>query len=159
MILLRDVTTVRNREERLETALETQGELTRMMTELSSPVLPVLEQTIVLPMVGTLTVERATLILRTLLEGIKDWSAQFAILDLTGVPSLSPEAAEILLRAVDAAQLLGTQLLLVGIKPEVAQILGDQELSLGNLVVLSDLQAGIAYAIDRQPASASTTGS
>jgi anti-anti-sigma regulatory factor len=147
MILLTDVTAIRNREENLETALETQSELTAMMTELSSPVLPILEQTIVLPLVGNLTPDRTRLILNTLLNGIRDFHARIAILDMTGVPGLSTEAAEILLRAVDAAQLLGTQLVLVGIQPRVAQILGDLEFDLSGLAVLANLQAGLAHAI------------
>jgi rsbT co-antagonist protein RsbR len=147
MILLTDITTIRNREENLETALETQNELAAMMTELSSPVLPVLEQTIVLPLVGNLTPDRTRLILSTLLNGIRDFHARIAILDMTGVPDLSAEAAEVLLRAVDAAQLLGTQLVLVGVQPRVAQILGDLDFDLSGLIVLSNLQAGLAHAI------------
>jgi rsbT co-antagonist protein RsbR len=66
---------------------------------------------------------------------------------MTGVPDLSAEAAEVLLRAVDAAQLLGTQLVLVGVQPRVAQILGDLDFDLSGLIVLSNLQAGLAHAI------------
>jgi PAS domain S-box-containing protein len=147
MILLTDVTTIRNREENLETALETQSELMAMMTELSSPVLPVLEQVIVLPLVGNLTPERTRLIQGTLLDGIRDFHARIAILDLTGVPEISTEAAEILLRTIDASLLLGTQPILVGIQSLVAELLGDLDFNVGDLVVLADLQAGLSYAL------------
>jgi PAS domain S-box-containing protein len=157
MLLIKDVTTIRNREENLENALATQSELTALMTELSSPVLPVLNQVIVLPLVGNLTADRTTLILNTLLEGIQNFHARLAILDLTGVPGLSSEAAEILLRAIDASQLLGTQPVLVGVQPPVAQTLGDLDFDMRGLVVLANLQAGLAYALDAQPAQPSTT--
>jgi len=79
------------------------------------------------------------------------------LLDLTGVPQLSSEAAGILLRAIDAAQLLGTQPVLVGVQPPVAQTLGDLDFDIRELVVLANLQAGLAYALDAQTEQSSTT--
>jgi PAS domain S-box-containing protein len=154
MILLTDITPLRNREERLEIAIEVQRRLTEMMATLSSPILPVLEQVIVLPLVGTLTVDRAQLFMRTLLEGIRDHHARIAILDLTGMQDISVEAAYVFFQAVDAAQLLGTQTILVGIQAQAAETLSDLDIDLDALTLFTDLQAGLAYAIKEQQSSA-----
>ncbi len=146
MILLTDVTEMRNRQRRLERALAEQSKLAAAMAELSSPVLPVMPHTIVMPVVGNVDVKRSGLIANVLLEGVKTHRVQVAIIDLTGVQYISPDAALVLAESLDAARLLGAEPVLVGIRPGVAETLSDLELDIGALMVQADLQAGIQYA-------------
>ena len=55
-----------------------------------------------------------------------------------------------LAKVILAARLLGTEVVLVGIRPEVAQSLVGLGVDLSNVTAQSSLQSGIAYAITRQ---------
>ena len=144
---LTDMTTVRDREERLQNALAEQSRLAANLTELTSPVLPVMEHAIVLPLAGHIDATRADLISDALLEGIKMHRARIAILDLTGVLFVSAEAASMLLGTIDAVRLLGADPMLVGIQPQVAETLSDLDFDARSLIVQTDLQAGLLYAL------------
>jgi anti-anti-sigma regulatory factor len=82
-----------------------------------------------------------------LLEGIAKQRAHTAILDLTGVAVVDTHVAGTMLRAARAARLLGAQLILTGIGPEVAQALVHLQADMRGVVTLGDLQSGIAYAL------------
>lgn len=146
LLQLADITAARHREERLETALQEQQALTRALVEASSPVLPVMRQTILMPLVGNLDQNRMAITADALLNGIKTHRARLAILDLTGVSDLSLEAADALRQAIDAMRLLGAEPVLVGIQSHVAEILGSSDLGLGDLVIHSDLRTALEYA-------------
>ena len=73
--------------------------------------------------------------------------ATTAIIDITGVPVVDTQVAGAFLRAAQAGGLLGAQVILTGIRPEVAQTLVGIGVSLGNIVTRSTLQDGIAFAL------------
>jgi rsbT co-antagonist protein RsbR len=75
--------------------------------------------------------------------------AQVAILDITGVPVVDTQVANALLRAAQAVKLLGAQVVLTGIRPEVAQTLVGLGVDLGDIVTRGTLQSGIAFALGR----------
>lgn len=145
-LLFAEMTTVRHREEQLERALAEQRKLAATMAELSSPILRVMEHTIVLPLVGTIDATRANLIAAVLFEGAQAYRAQVAILDLTGVLRLSADAATVLWESINGVQLLGTQPVLVGVQPPVAETLGGLDFDLRSLAVYTDLEVGLKYA-------------
>lgn len=150
LLQLADITATLHREERLEMALQEQHALTRALVEASSPVLPVMRQVILMPLVGSLNQERMAVSAGALLNGIKTYRARLAILDLTGVSQLSAEAADAIRQTVDAMRLLGTEPVLVGIHPHVAETLGSSDLDLGDLIIHSNLQAALEYAAQLQ---------
>ena len=57
------------------------------------------------------------------------------------------------LRAAQAVSLLGAQVVLTGIRPEVAQTIVGLGVSLQSVVTRSSLQSGIAYAMNGRSAS------
>jgi rsbT co-antagonist protein RsbR len=57
------------------------------------------------------------------LEAITIHRARVMPVDITGVPIVDTSVALQLIRAADAAKLLGCQTILVGVRPEIAQIL------------------------------------
>jgi rsbT co-antagonist protein RsbR len=99
------------------------------------------------PLVGHVDSERARQIMSDVLEGIEQHQARVVILDVTGVPVVDSSVANHLMRAAQAAQMLGAQTLIVGIRPEVAQTIIGLGLSLRGLITRSDLQSGIEYAL------------
>ncbi len=82
----------------------------------------------------------------SLLDGIGRTSAAVAIIDITGVALVDTHVASALIQSAKAAQLMGAQVVITGIRPEVAQILVALQLDLGGIVTRGNLQSGIAYA-------------
>jgi PAS domain S-box-containing protein len=123
------------------------------LAELSTPLIPISDQVVVMPLIGAIDSDRAHQVLTTLLHGIERSRARVAILDITGVPLVDTQVAKSLLVAAQAVRLLGARIVLTGIRPEVAQTLVGLGVDLGGIVTHSTLQSGIAYATKEQPAS------
>lgn len=117
--------------------------------ELSTPLIPVADGIVVMPIIGTVESTRALQIMESLLDGIVQYRAHTALLDITGVKVVDTQIAAALLRAAQSARLLGTEVILTGISPEVAQTLVYISASMGELKTHSSLQRGIAYALQR----------
>lgn len=118
-----------------------------VVQELSTPVVPVLEGILILPLVGFIDTERAQRIMEGLLNGIVQYRAQVVILDVTGVPVVDTGVADHLVRAARAAGLLGAQPILVGIRPEVAQTIVGLGVHLHEVATRGDLRDGLEYAL------------
>ncbi|OQY26056.1 MAG: anti-anti-sigma factor, partial [Anaerolineaceae bacterium 4572_32.1] len=77
----------------------------------------------------------------------------------TGIPVMSDEVVSYLMQAAQAVRLLGAQVVLVGITPEVAKTIIDLGVDLAaGLVTRSDLQAGIEYALGTMSLHVTTNG-
>ena len=120
------------------------------LVELSTPLIPLADGVIVMPLVGAIDSRRAQQIMETLLEGIGANQAEIAILDITGVRVVDTQVANALIRAAQAAKLLGAQVVLTGISAEVAQTIVHLGADLASVVTRSNLQHGIAYALERR---------
>jgi rsbT co-antagonist protein RsbR len=118
--------------------------------EMSVPVLPLTKTTLVMPLVGALDSARLRLLQDQALHAIGQSAARCLLLDITGVPVVDTHVAQELLKVVRAARLLGAEVVLVGIRPEVAQSIVGLGLQLGEVVTQSTLQSGITYALSRQ---------
>jgi len=118
-----------------------------VIREMSVPVLPLLASTFVMPLVGALDSQRLALMQDQALRALERSSARQLILDITGVPIVDTEVALGLIQLVQAAQLLGTRVSIVGIRPEVAQALVSLGISLSHINIFSTLQRGVAQAL------------
>jgi len=136
--------------ESLRRGNEEQQRMLELLRQLSTPLMPVMEGILVMPLVGELDSRRATQILETLLEGVTRAGADTVILDITGVPLVDDSVANALIQAARAVRLLGAEALLVGITPDVAQTLVGLGIDLSSIVTRSNLQSGIAYAMARR---------
>ncbi|MEO7908925.1 MAG: PAS domain S-box protein [Roseiflexaceae bacterium] len=125
------------------------------LAELSTPLIPISDRVVVMPLIGAIDSERARQVLETLLHGIEHSQARIAILDITGVPLVDTQVAKSLIVAAQAVRLLGAQIVLTGIRPEVAQTLVGLGVNLGDIVTHSTLQSGIAYATTDKPGARS----
>jgi anti-anti-sigma regulatory factor/HAMP domain-containing protein len=134
----------------LRESISARQTLEQAIRELSSPVLPVLEGVLVMPLIGVIDSTRATLLVTALLSAIEQHHAMIVLMDVTGVPLVDTQVARVLLQAADAARLLGAEPILVGIRPELAQTIVGLGLDLSGLKTQADLQSGIRYAAQRQ---------
>jgi PAS domain S-box-containing protein len=120
-----------------------------IIRELVTPLLPVASGVVVMPLVGTIDATRSQQIIETLLDGVASHQASLAILDITGVKVVDAHVAQALLSAAQGAKLLGAEVVLTGIRAQIAQILVELGADLRGIVTLSTLQSGIAYALKR----------
>jgi rsbT co-antagonist protein RsbR len=120
------------------------------LAELSTPLIPINANMLVMPLIGTIDSRRTEQIMDTLLSGITQHGAHVAILDITGVSGVDAEVANAFIRAAKAVRLLGAQVVLTGIRPDVAQTLVQIGADLDGIVTRGNLQSGIAYGMKRQ---------
>jgi rsbT co-antagonist protein RsbR len=117
------------------------------LEELSTPLIPISDNTVVMPLIGTIDSRRSQQVLEALLNGVSETRTEVAILDITGVPVVDTQVANALISAAQAVRLLGAQVVLTGIRPEVAQTLVGLGVDLTGIVTHSTLQTGIAFAL------------
>ncbi|HEY1011899.1 MAG TPA: STAS domain-containing protein [Herpetosiphonaceae bacterium] len=118
--------------------------------EISTPIIPIHSGVLVLPVIGAIDSRRIGQIMEGLLEGIDRNKADAVIMDITGVPVVDTGVANYLLQAARAARLLGSQVVLVGISPEIAQTIVQLGVDLSDIVTRADLQSGVEYALGLQ---------
>ncbi|RLC59071.1 MAG: hypothetical protein DRI80_13040 [Chloroflexota bacterium] len=140
---------VAERTQELATAVETQARLLETIRRMSTPVVPVYEGIVVMPLVGLIDAKRAQTMTHSLLAGIERHRTRVALLDVTGVPTLDETAARCFVHMTRAARLLGTEVVLVGITPQVARTLEALGIDLATLMTRTNLQSGIEYALRR----------
>ncbi|EYF06177.1 PAS domain-containing protein [Chondromyces apiculatus] len=119
------------------------------LRELSTPLIPIADRVVAMPLIGAIDGERAQRILEVLLQGITAQQAHIAILDVTGVRAADMQVADALVRVASTANLLGAEVVLTGISPALAQALTEGGVDLGATLTLATLQSGISYALRR----------
>jgi anti-anti-sigma regulatory factor len=93
----------------------------RAIQELSTPIIPLLDDIIILPLIGSIDTRRARDILRSLLDGIDRHQARVVIIDITGVSVVDTGVALHLNKAIKAARLKGAEVMITGITNAVAE--------------------------------------
>jgi PAS domain S-box-containing protein len=123
--------------------------------ELSTPVIQVWDNVLVLPVIGTLDSVRAARLTEALLERIAQIQAEVVILDISGVPAIDTDVAQHMLRTVEAARLMGTTSVLSGVRPETAQAIVHLGIDLGTLRSRNSLKDALQLALTLVGAAAS----
>ncbi|MGB9631922.1 MAG: PAS domain S-box protein [Chloroflexaceae bacterium] len=151
LVLARDITKQR-RAERERQAMQEQIIEAQQATlrELSTPLMPIADGVVAMPLIGTIDTLRAQQIMDALLQGIADHHARVAILDITGVKVVDTQVATALIRSAQAARMLGARVVLTGISPEIAQTLVHIGADLREMITKPTLQQGIAYVLEQR---------
>lgn len=145
---------VEQREQHLSATLEQLRASQQTVREMSAPVVPLLEGVLVAPLIGDLDESRARHLMQNVLDAVSRQHARHVIFDVTGVPVVDTQVAQVLLQTTEAVKLLGARALLVGIRPEVAQTVVSLGLDMRTLTTYSDLQEAISRLLalhERQP--------
>jgi rsbT co-antagonist protein RsbR len=130
----------------LSAQLEIVAQQREVIREMSVPVLPVDRTTLVMPLVGALDSSRLGELQQQALDALERSGARRLLLDVTGVPIIDTQVALGLLRTVQAGRLLGAAIVLIGVRPEVAQTLVSLGLELSHVHVARDLQSALQRA-------------
>jgi anti-anti-sigma factor len=117
------------------------------LRELSTPLIPITDEVMIMPLIGTIDSGRAQMVMEALLEGVARHQARLVILDITGVAVVDTQVAQAFIQAAQAVRLLGAQVMLTGIQPQIAQTLVTLGVDLSDIITRGSLQAGIASAL------------
>jgi len=115
----------------------------QLIQALSVPVLPLSTQVLVLPLIGSLDTSRLDLIRERALAAIEQSRARVLVLDVTGVPEVDTHIAQGLLHVARATRMMGSQCVLAGMRPELAQALVRLGVDLGSLRTYATLQRAL----------------
>jgi len=150
VVVLADVTARKRAEaERLQLQDEVIRVQAAALAERSSPIIPITDEILVLPIIGSIDVDRGQQVLATILEGAAQRRAKVAIIDITGVGTVDTQAAAALTGAARALRLLGVEAILSGIRPDVAETLVSLGVDLTGVATCGTLQSSIQYALRR----------
>jgi len=117
------------------------------LLELSSPVIKIWDNVLVLPVIGTLDSRRSQIMMENLLQTVVDTGCTTAILDITGVPTIDTQVANHLIKTVTAAKLLGAECIISGISPAIAQTIVHLGIELTSIRTRASMQDAIHYAL------------
>jgi rsbT co-antagonist protein RsbR len=125
------------------------AEQAEQLLELSTPVVKLWEGIVAVPLVGTLDSARSQVVMERLLQSLVDTASPFAILDITGVLAVDTQVAQHILKTVVAAQLMGAECIISGIRPQIAQTIVSLGIEFGEIVTKANLSDALQYALRR----------
>lgn len=139
----RDITDRLENERRLR-------ELANEIRELSMPVVEIWDGVILTTVVGSLNTQRAEQLTEDLLEEIVATEAAVTLIDITEVGALDTATAQHLIDAINAINLLGADVVITGISPDIAQTLVQLGIKLDDIETQSSLMEGLKVALTWQ---------
>lgn len=120
------------------------------ISELSTPILRLRAEVVVLPVIGSLDPVRGEAMQMRLMDELSQVGARFVIIDITGVELVDTLTAEFLLRIARCVKLLGVECVLTGIRPAVAQTLVGLGAALDSLIIRATLGDGLDACMGRR---------
>jgi rsbT co-antagonist protein RsbR len=123
------------------------------LLELSTPVVELWDGILALPLIGTLDSNRTQVVMESLLERIVECRAVIAIIDITGVPTVDTLVAQHLMKTVAAARLMGTDCIVSGIRPQIAQTIVHLGVDLSKVTTKATMREALATALARTGAT------
>jgi rsbT co-antagonist protein RsbR len=121
----------------------------QQLLELSTPVIKLWNRVVAVPLIGTLDSARTQVVMETLLQTIVDQDAATAILDITGVPMVDTVVAQYLLKTAMAVRLMGSECVISGIRPQIAQTIVQLGIDLGDITTRATLADALAWALEK----------
>lgn len=115
---------------------------------LSTPVLPVWDKILILPLVGIIDDERVQQMISDLLEKIYRTQAKVAIVDITGVGDVDSNVAKHILKTAQSTHLIGCKCIFTGISPHNAKVLSNTQVDFSQILTQTTLQNGLELAFE-----------
>jgi rsbT co-antagonist protein RsbR len=119
------------------------------LMELSTPVVKLWDGILALPIIGTLDSARTQVVMESLLQTVVATNSKYAIIDITGVPTVDTLVAQHLLKTITAARLMGAECIISGVRPQIAQTIVHLGINLEDVITKAKLSDALALALDR----------
>lgn len=113
----------------------------------TAPLMPLADGVVTLTLVGAMDRLRVQQVMDTLLEGVARQHIRTTIIDITGMRVIDMQVARVLAQIARAVHLLGAEVVISGIHPELAQALAWIGVDFSGIVTRATLQESIAYAL------------
>ena len=119
------------------------------LLELSTPVVKLWDGILALPIIGTLDSARTQVVMESLLQTVVATNSKYAIIDITGVPTVDTLVAQHLLKTITAARLMGAECIISGVRPQIAQTIVHLGINLEDVITKAKLSDAFALALQR----------
>jgi rsbT co-antagonist protein RsbR len=119
------------------------------LLELSTPVVKLWDGILALPIIGTLDSARTQVVMEELLQTVVSTNSKFAIIDITGVPTVDTLVAQHLLKTITAARLMGAECIISGVRPQIAQTIVHLGINLEDIITKAKLADAFALALQK----------
>jgi len=119
------------------------------LMELSTPVVKLWDGILALPIIGTLDSARTQVVMENLLQTVVSTNSRFAIIDITGVPTVDTLVAQHLLKTITAARLMGAECIISGVRPQIAQTIVHLGINLEDVMTRANLADAFGLALQR----------
>jgi len=119
------------------------------LLELSTPVVKLWDGILALPIIGTLDSSRTQVVMEELLQTVVATNSRFAIIDITGVPTVDTLVAQHLLKTITAARLMGAECIISGVRPQIAQTIVHLGINLEDVITKAKLADAFALALQK----------
>lgn len=119
------------------------------LLELSTPVVKLWDGILALPIIGTLDSSRTQVVMESLLQTVVATNSRYAIIDITGVPTVDTLVAQHLLKTITAARLMGAECIISGVRPQIAQTIVHLGINLEDVITKAKLSDAFALALQR----------
>lgn len=132
--------------EEKENALSAQEQALR---ETSTPITEIWDGVLTLPIIGALDSSRTMMVMEALLSRIAKDHARAVVMDLTGVKNIDSQVSHHLIQMVRAIQLMGSEAIVTGIRPEIARALISLNIDMSDVTTRASLSDGLKEAFRR----------
>jgi methyl-accepting chemotaxis protein len=122
-------------------------EMDLAIQELSTPVTPIWDQILLLPLVGILDSTRAASIMTKSLEMISQTRARIFVLDISGVATVDTAVANQLIKITKATQLMGCEAIISGLSPAIARTIVELGVNVGEIRTTATLRDAFETAL------------
>lgn len=124
-------------------------ELSSLVQELSSPIIPVLKDILVIPLIGKYNEERLSNLIEKALVELTRLKAKYLLIDLTGIKQVDPYTIHGIQKLIQSIRLIGGQCFIVGVSAELSIQILSSNVKIEGIQSFSSLQQGVEYAIQQ----------
>jgi anti-anti-sigma regulatory factor len=114
---------------------------------MSTPVTPIWEGILLLPLLGIVDSTRTQDIMNKVLIEISQSRAKVFVMDISGVGSMDTGVANQLIRITKATQLMGCETIISGISPSIARTLVELGINIGEIRTTATLRDSFELAL------------
>jgi rsbT co-antagonist protein RsbR len=118
-----------------------------LLLELSVPLLPVDKHSLVIPLIGAFDSERLVLVRERILTTIERSKARRVLLDVTGLSFVDEQVARGFITIVRSVNLLGAVVVVIGVRPDIAESLVALGIDLSQMHTAADLQTALTIPV------------
>jgi rsbT co-antagonist protein RsbR len=119
------------------------------VSEIPTPIVEVWEGIAMIPVVGVLDSFRAKHLTESLLEYVAKHRVDVVILSIGGISAIDTKTANHVLRTIQAVKLMGSEVIMTGMRPDVAASLVSLGVDMSGIITRSTLHQGLEYSFSK----------